>query len=495
LAESKILVPGYVASLAPKTLAEARRLLARVPQGATAVEYRLDLAQEPIPPAALLELDQNNVIVTYRTMREGGRFSGSLDEYRRLTTEAYETGSIVDVEFSSGLLSDPAAFPDRSRVIASLHAPFGLPDDWKERLGAMHATGARVVKLVAGAPDAAAALRIGSLQHGADRRSTAVFPMGHASAPGRVLSAICYSALTYGSVETETASGQLSLVELFHSYSAHIPRPIDALYGIIGVNPAGSLSPRIHNSLFIRRDLRSLYLALPVSDFERELPHLLELDPPFRGFSVTRPWKVAAARAGAPSDDVRATGAANTLVRARGGWRAENTDVDGVFDPLADHDTGEGRSAVILGAGGAARAAVVAARRLGYEVALSARRDEEADRVAADLGVDSLAWDDVAASEADLYVNATPAGWEDGAESAVPAGALAGRPLVFDCVYRRDGGDTATIRAARAAGCATIDGLSMLAAQAVRQAQLFGVADATPDEVRAILRGSGEDRR
>jgi shikimate 5-dehydrogenase len=63
---------------------------------------------------------------------------------------------------------------------------------------------------------------------------------------------------------------------------------------------------------------------------------------------------------------------------------------------------------------------------------------------------------------------------------------------VFDCVYRRDGRDTATIRAAKAAGCATIDGLSMLGAQAVRQAQLFGVRDASPDEVRAILRDSSE---
>ena len=67
---------------------------------------------------------------------------------------------------------------------------------------------------------------------------------------------------------------------------------------------------------------------------------------------------------------MRLIGASNTLVRLgkSTGWRAENTDVDGVFDPLADHGTGEGRSAVVLGAGGAARAVVVAARRLGYEV-------------------------------------------------------------------------------------------------------------------------------
>jgi shikimate 5-dehydrogenase len=69
---------------------------------------------------------------------------------------------------------------------------------------------------------------------------------------------------------------------------------------------------------------------------------------------------------------------------------------------------------------------------------------------------------------------------------------LAQRPLVFDCVYLRDGGETATIRAARAAGCRTIDGLAMFAAQAVRQARLFGVTDAGDEEIREILRESVE---
>src|SRR4029077_7349449 len=208
-------------------------------------------------------------------------------------------------------------------------------------------------------------------------------------------------------------------------------------------------------------------------DFEREAPTLLEGDPAFRGFAVTQPWKVQAARAGRASEDVIGGGAANTLFRHGRWWRAENTDVDGVFDPLADHDTGEGRSAVVLGAGGAARAVVVAARRLGYEIVIAARRDAEADRVAWELHTDSMAWEDVPQSEADLYVNTTPVGWQDGDPSAVPPVLFGNRPLIFVCVSRRDGLETSTIRQARAAGCPTIDGLQMLAAQAVRQATLL----------------------
>jgi shikimate 5-dehydrogenase len=352
----------------------------------------------------------------------------------------------------------------------------------------MRATRARAVKLVAGAGDLPASLRIAGIQRTQDG-ATAIFPMGPASPPGRVLSALSGAALVYGPVDRETASGQIPLSDLLDVYEVQRPRRIEALYGIVGGSPARSLSPRLFNALFRARDLDRLYLPLPIADFDREDPTSLHNDPPFRGFAVTQPWKMAAARAGRASEDVNAVGAANTLFREGRSWRAENTDVDGVFDPLADHDTGEGRSAVVLGAGGAARAAVVAARRLGYEVAIAARRDAEADRIAGELHIDSMAWADVARSEADLYVNTTPVGWQDGDPSAIPPVLFGNRPLIFDCVYRRDGRETATIRQARAAGCPTIDGLQMLAAQAVRQAALLGVEGVTLEEVRRILTG------
>src|SRR5262249_37652708 len=134
-----------------------------------------------------------------------------------------------------------------------------------------------------------------------------------------------------------------------------------------------------------------------------------------------------------------------------------------------------------------ARAAVVAARRLGYEVLVAARRDAEADRLAEALGVDSLAWEDLPASEADLYVNATPVGWRDDDPPGIPKSLFEARPLVFDCVYRRDGKETSTIRAARAAKCPTVDGLRMFVVQALRQTELFGVDGVGATEVEAVL--------
>ncbi|HEX9303938.1 MAG TPA: type I 3-dehydroquinate dehydratase [Thermoanaerobaculia bacterium] len=481
-------LPAHVASVAPRDLADARRLAAAVPAKATAIEYRLDGAAEKIAPATLAEVDSRPVIVTWRSVREGGHFDGSPEEYRRLVSEAAEAGAIVDIEHSSGLADRPD-FVERRRLLVSSHFPFGLPPDWEARLAAMRQKGALAVKLVAGAAHLRASIDMAEIQRRCADGATSIFPMGPASAPGRILAALFGGALVYGSVGRATAAGQLLLADLLDVYTTDHARRPSALFGIVALDPSGSLSPTVYNAFFRSRNLPFLYLPVPVSDFERERPHEIELDPPFRGFSITQPWKTRAVGAGMASEDVSATGAANTLLRERRGWRAENTDVDGVFDPLSDHDTGEGRTALILGTGGAARAAIVATRRLGYEVAVTGRRDEAADALAERFGIDSLAWEDVSASEADLYVNATPVGWRPDDPPAVPARVLNARPLVFDCVYRRDGEATSTVRAARAAGCRVIQGLEMFAVQAAAQARLFGVEGVTREEAARILAG------
>lgn len=475
-----------MASLAPRDLADAKRLAASVPPRASAIEYRLDCAAERIPAREVVGLDARPAIVTWRSVREGGHFDGAAEEYRRLVLEAYGEGAIVDVEHASGFAGD-AALADRSRVIVSAHFPFGLPADAESVLSAMRETRPLAVKLVAGAAHLRASLDLADVQRHQSGGAAAVFPMGPASAPGRILSAVFGSALVYGSVGVPTAAGQPLLSELLDVYATDRPRKPEALFGIVAIEPSGSLSPLVHNALFRSRDLPYLYLPLPIADFDRERPHELAFDPRFRGFSVTQPWKTRAAGAGVPSEDVKSTGAANTLFFARRQWRAENTDVDGIFEPLADHDTGEGRTGLVLGTGGAARAAIVAARRLGYEIAVAGRHDEAADRLAARFSVDSLAWEDVAGTEADLYLNATPVGWRADDPPAVPERVLEGRPLVFDCVYRRDGAETSTIRAARAAGCPTISGMDMFAVQAAAQAGFFGVDEVTRDEVRRLL--------
>ena len=82
-------LPAHVASLAPRDLADAKRLVASVPPRASTIEYRLDCAAERIPARELVGLDARPAIVTWRSVREGGHFDGATEEYRRLVLEAY----------------------------------------------------------------------------------------------------------------------------------------------------------------------------------------------------------------------------------------------------------------------------------------------------------------------------------------------------------------------------------------------------------------------
>src|SRR5262249_44306076 len=259
LSERIIPRPAFIASLAPRDISEARRLMSLVPAKASAIEYRLDLADGPIAGSSPLELDPRPVILTLRTAAEGGHFRGDPSEYRRRVTEAYTAGATVDVEQSSGLLDDASVFPNRERVIVSFHSPFSLPEDWERRLEKMLATPARAVKFVAGAADLPTALRVAEIQQRHRDTSVAVFPMGPASPPGRVLSALSGASLIYGPVDAATAPGQVPLTDLFRVYAVDEPREISALFGIVGQEVSGSLSPLVHNAVFRARGLPHLY--------------------------------------------------------------------------------------------------------------------------------------------------------------------------------------------------------------------------------------------
>ena len=125
---------------------------------------------------------------------------------------------------------------------------------------------------------------------------------------------------------------------------------------------------------------------------------------------------------------------------------------------------------------------------MGYEIAVSSRRDSAADELADELKVDAISWVDLPSTEADLYLNATPIGALEGDPPAVPPAVLENRPLIFDCVYRGQG-ETSTVAAARRARCPVVEGLQMFAVQALRQARLFGVPDVTLPEIETLLRG------
>jgi shikimate dehydrogenase len=249
-----------------------------------------------------------------------------------------------------------------------------------------------------------------------------------------------------------------------------------------------SRSPAMHTAALAALGLDDSYAydRLPVEPgaFEATVRDL-----PARGFAgvnVTIPHKEAAlAVAGEASDDARVIGAANTLSFAPdGAIRADNTDAPGLLDAIGDAPP---RSALVLGAGGSARAAVHALRVAGADVAVWNRSPERARRLAADLGATAVD----APTAAEALVNCTSVGLREPAatfkELPVEADELGRYALVVDLVYR-DGG-TALLAEADRRGCRVVDGLEILVRQGARSLQIWTGRSAPLDVMRRAARG------
>ncbi len=185
----------------------------------------------------------------------------------------------------------------------------------------------------------------------------------------------------------------------------------------------------------------------------------------------------------------RRAGAVNTILNRNGRLYGDNTDVHGLARSLGLHDDAlEGCQAVVLGAGGAARAAVLALESVGAgRIAVLNRTVERAERLCADLApapavAFASASDEARAAleSAQVLVNATALGWKRG-ETPLSAGELGVLPsaaLVVDITYR----DTDLLEAARARGLRTLDGLEMLVFQGARSLEIW-TGRAAPVEI------------
>lgn len=247
--------------------------------------------------------------------------------------------------------------------------------------------------------------------------------------------------------------------------------------GIVGWPVDHSLSPAIHNAAFAAVDLDWVYVPLPVApaDLAPALAGLARLG--FAGVNVTMPHKSEAARrVDVRSEDAERLDAVNTIVVTGEGLRGENTDAPG-FDRFLRRDVGvepEGKTALIYGGGGAARAAALALSRSGLSTLTVALRDPaRAAGIRAALEglgtrLDTVAFGDAATVRADIVVNATPLG---GSGEALPLPPLGRERLVVDLLYHP--AVTPLLAQARDAGATAFGGLGLLLHQAALSFELW----------------------
>jgi shikimate dehydrogenase len=207
----------------------------------------------------------------------------------------------------------------------------------------------------------------------------------------------------------------------------------------------------------------------------------------FAGANVTVPHKGAAlSLADELSETAREIGAANTLVFDGGETKAENTDAEGFLRSLPGSPAG--KRALVLGAGGAARAIVWALLREGAEVEVWNRTELRSQNLCEELGGETVAAPDQAAYELIVNTTAVGLGGEDPfAELPLAAGAFAPDQTVVDMVY--GGEPTALLRAGAAAGATTVDGIEILVQQGALSLETWTGRPAPLETMRAAARG------
>ncbi len=280
--------------------------------------------------------------------------------------------------------------------------------------------------------------------------------------------------------------------------------PSPRLVGVIGSPIAHSLSPRLHTAAFEALGLagawRSAAFEVPPDGADDALADMRRAD--VTGLSVTMPHKAeVAALVDGCTAVARRLGAVNCVVNDGGVLTGTNTDGEGFVASLwrgVGFDPGDKRC-LVLGAGGAARAVVLALAGAGASSVVVANRTHERAVAAAALAGPAGAAVDLldpalvrALGEADLVVNATPVGMDgapDGGEWSTDPRRLGPGQVAADLVYAPR--PTAWLAAARAAGATTLDGLGMLVHQAAAQLALWTRLD---PPVEAMWRAvSGDD--
>jgi shikimate dehydrogenase len=269
------------------------------------------------------------------------------------------------------------------------------------------------------------------------------------------------------------------------------------LAGVIGFPISHSKSPRLHGYWLAKYGIQGHYVPLHVAPehLANTLKSMQNMG--FVGCNVTIPHKEAALElAHHVSDAARRIGAANTLVFKDGEIHADNTDGVGFIENLrqnAPNWRADAGPVLVIGAGGAARAILVALLDAGApEIMLTNRTADRASALAAEFGprVKPHPWEktETLLPQAATLVNTTALGMTGKEDFPFLLDGLSSTALATDIVYTPL--DTPFLQAARAQGCVTVDGLGMLLHQAAPGfAQWFGKMPEVTDETRRVVLG------
>lgn len=467
-----------------------------VEQGAELVELRLDYIGRAVNLRRLMKDRPGPVVMTVRRRQDGGRWTKSEQDRLMLLRSAIVDGAeYVDIE--ADIAAQIPRYGTTKRII-SYHDFSGTPDNLEELHAAMAEEDADIVKIATMANSFRDNLRMFDLIRKA-KVPTIGICMGEIGTITRILANRFGAPFTYATYSTDKkmAPGQLNWKEMTRLYDVKNINEQTELFGVIADPVAHSYSPMIHNAAFASEQMNARYLPLrvPQDDLHNFIDSADKIG--IRGISITIPHKERSldycTQAEASANGI---GAINTMIFHNSERLGYNTDYRAAMDCILEilgsktapkENALQGVTAMVLGAGGVARAIAWGLKQRHADVVVSSRTEERARHLASDIGCRVAPWEDRHGQKVQLLVNGTPLGMHPHVDaSPYNASALNQFMVVFDTVYNPE--NTMLIKLATQAQCRTITGVDMFVRQAAYQFKLFTGKEAPASLLRKTIK-------
>jgi 3-dehydroquinate dehydratase/shikimate dehydrogenase len=459
-------------------------------QGVKLVELRLDYIRKSVNLARLLEDRPSPVIATCRRPHDGGKWERTEQERLILLRTAIADG--VDyVDLEQDIAEEIPRYGTTKRII-SYHNFRETPANIEAIHHSITKLDPDIIKIITMANHPNDNIRVLKLCK-ASSVPTAAFCMGEIGLPSRVLCGKFGSPLTYATFHQsrQFAPGQLSVGQMRDDYRYDEIGPDTRVLGLVADPVAHSFSPRIQNALIRNSKLDMIYLPfrVPSETLTAFMDRCTELGVVGLSISIPHKEKVLRSLTGL-DDDVVGIRAANTVVFKNRDVVGYNTDCAAAMAslqqivPMADDKLYfKGYSALVLGAGGTAKAVGYGLKRLGASVYICARDYRKGESLASTLGCKFVDWPARQNADYHILVNATSIGMHPNLdESAFEPSWFRRGTYVFDVVYNPE--QTLFIKYARQANCETVTGVDMFVRQAARQFEMFTGVQADEQFIR-----------
>ncbi len=448
--------------------------------GNTFLEFRLDYLSDPSGASELIRTfrkryPDSHILATCRHKQNKGRFSGPIEQQiTHLRNAANAGAAALDLEIESAERAKSAltALRDSAPLLVSYHNFENTPalDPILRRLQRIPAD---AYKMATTARKPSDNLRLLDFAREHCRAQLVAFCMSDVGMLTRVLGLGFGSLYTYAAPREDecTARGQIIAKDMRGLYRCEKLNRQSRVYGLVADPVSHSKSPLIHNRAFHARRVDAVYLPFLVARSHLSEWMALATALPIAGFSVSIPHKQRILRhLDIVEPPAKRVGAVNTVWRKGGKWRGTNTDIEGVLKPLRRRLRLAHASILIVGYGGAARAAAIALQDAGAKITISGRNMKTAQTLARAVNGEVVTLTESQTREYDALVHATPVGMYPKIEEClfhdgIPA------DVVLDMVYNPH--ETLLLKRAKQQGCTVIHGSEMLLEQAASQFEIW----------------------